>query len=688
MDSSSRYQPTFDQAARAAAPASASVRRRIVLGKLLRGAAAFSTPGACGAFLTGCTVPPRSFVAPAGRFAEVPLSKFPELSRPGGIIKVMTRERGPVFLRRNADESLEALSAVCTHQGCTIAPSGSGFRCPCHGSTYDAAGKNSGGPAPRPLPRFAVEHREGRVFIDLAKAIVLLLAIAAGTSGCKKSGSSGASALAPPGDQPAFPFLEHVDQRDITRSRLGFAEVFLQGDELFAVAFNALDGVGALALPDGSPLASRFSRLPPGGGRFSGPNAQACEGCHNAPLPTSAGEAASNVLQDPATLGVAPFNTRNTISLFGSGAIQRLAEEITEELLAIREAAASAAIPGGPPVSRSLTSRGISFGTIAASRAPGNELTFDVTQVEGIGPDLVVRPFGWKGNTTTLRDFVRGAARNELGMEADELVAKDPFGQSDPDGDGIEGELSVGDVTALTIYVAAQEAPQPLERLVRDGLVPPPTEESARLAGRGRVLFAALGCAVCHVPELRIEDPLFEEPTLRGGGNFFDGEIDSVATALDPSRPFRFHMVREGDFPRLEPHPAGGARVALFGDLKRHAMGRQLADSQVTAVMGADGRQVEVDGTPLEIPVQVFLTAELWGVGSTGPWLHDGRAGTLQEAILLHGENSPPATGDPERSEAQEARDAFVASSAEDQLAVIEFLRSLVLFALPEGEGE
>ena len=34
-----------------------------------------------------------------------------------------------------------------------------------------------------------------------------------------------------------------------------------------------------------------------------------------------------------------------------------------------------------------------------------------------------------------------------------------------------------------------------------------------------------------------------------------------------------------------------------------------------------------------------FLTPELWGVGTTGPWLHDGRALTLRQAILFHGED-------------------------------------------------
>ena len=67
--------------------------------------------------------------------------------------------------------------------------------------------------------------------------------------------------------------------------------------------------------------------------------------------------------------------------------------------------------------------------------------------------------------------------------------------------------------------------------------------------------------------------------------------------------------------------------------------------------------------------------------GNTGPWLHDGRAGTLAEAIALHGEDAPPAAGAPGRSEAQEARDAFMALAADERNAVTSFLKSLVTFS-------
>lgn len=49
-----------------------------------------------------------------------------------------------------------AYDATCTHQGCPVAFVGPGFRCPCHGATYDDAGQVTGGPAPAPLTEIPV----------------------------------------------------------------------------------------------------------------------------------------------------------------------------------------------------------------------------------------------------------------------------------------------------------------------------------------------------------------------------------------------------------------------------------------------------------------------------------------------------------------------------------------------------
>ena len=139
----------------------------------------------------------------------------------------------------------------------------------------------------------------------------------------------------------------------------------------------------------------------------------------------------------------------------------------------------------------------------------------------------MVRPFGWKGDTPTVRPFVSGPAIGGLGMQPEELLWKDPktAEDPDPDGDGVERELSVGDVTAMTIYTAAQETPGEVERLAAAGLVAAPTaEDTARIAA-GRAAFASIGCATCHTPEMRLESTVFEEPTLRGNGNYYDATL-------------------------------------------------------------------------------------------------------------------------------------------------------------------
>jgi hypothetical protein len=91
---------------------------------------------------------------------------------------------------------------------------------------------------------------------------------------------------------------------------------------------------------------------------------------------------------------------------------------------------------------------------------------------------------------------------------------------------------------------------------------------------------------------------------------------------------------------------------------------------------------------PRRAPAAAARDARQGGVDKRNPlvlptlWLHDGRAGSLREAIVGHGEDQPPAVGSPERSEAQEARDAFNALAKEDQEALLTFLRSLRTFSL------
>ena len=79
-----------------------------------------------------------------------------------------------VYLVRKGN-SFRALSAVCTHLGCTVNQdaSGPGFHCPCHGSQFNNNGAVTGGPAPKPLSWFQVSlSRDGRIVIDTSETVL------------------------------------------------------------------------------------------------------------------------------------------------------------------------------------------------------------------------------------------------------------------------------------------------------------------------------------------------------------------------------------------------------------------------------------------------------------------------------------------------------------------------------------
>lgn len=83
-------------------------------------------------------------------------------------------EEQKIYIVKAGGSAIRAVSAVCSHLGCTVnwsEPSGH-FLCPCHGSKFDARGKNIAGPAPLPLQWFQVSlGRDGRIIVDLDKVV-------------------------------------------------------------------------------------------------------------------------------------------------------------------------------------------------------------------------------------------------------------------------------------------------------------------------------------------------------------------------------------------------------------------------------------------------------------------------------------------------------------------------------------
>lgn len=493
-------------------------------------------------------------------------------------------------------------------------------------------------------------------------------------------------------DGPSF---VHLDQGTllnfiITGNPAGaFGQAFDTGDKLFEHPFNEFDGGGANVgqnWPNGGML--RYTRTPranlSGAGewanhfpsRATGPNAQACTECHNLPFSDGAGGNAANVHRDPGHTGIDwSYIQRNTPHLFAPGALQRLAEEMTTDLKTQRGNAVTAACNAavGASVNGNLSSNGVSFGSLSVKHNSGSgsscNTTVTTTNVKGVDADLVVRPFQWKGSVAFLRDFIRGATHNEIGMQTVETVGLGVDG----DGDGVVNELSIGDETALAVYMAAQPRPTTSLELNDLGLLATPlTTAQISQINRGSAAFVSIGCTACHSPAMTLRSNIFSEPSQNPDyrdKNFPAGQ-NPLAEGVDPVKAVKFDLTQdqpdnivrnsEGGIAfrlgSLRTNESGQGVVDLYSDLKRHDLGSLVAEP------------IDEDGTG----PSVFLTKPLWGVGSTAPYMHSGQFPSLTSAIKAHG------------GEGAAARTNFNNAPAATKDDLLAFLNNLILFKLPD----
>ncbi|MCH9645015.1 MAG: Rieske 2Fe-2S domain-containing protein [Gammaproteobacteria bacterium] len=104
---------------------------------------------------------------------KIPPSVF-SLGRPDDILA----SEGRVFLPKQkvfvevARSRVRCMTAICTHLGCTVNAVETGFKCPCHGSTYDLNGANTGGPAPLPLVYYRIfKGASGELLVDKSRRV-------------------------------------------------------------------------------------------------------------------------------------------------------------------------------------------------------------------------------------------------------------------------------------------------------------------------------------------------------------------------------------------------------------------------------------------------------------------------------------------------------------------------------------
>jgi CxxC motif-containing protein (DUF1111 family) len=214
--------------------------------------------------------------------------------------------------------------------------------------------------------------------------------------------------------------------------------------------------------------------------------------------------------------------------------------------------------------------------------------------------------FGWKGNVASLREFTLQACSSELGLEVPGFARATPPWKKEYKAPGLD--LTSEECDALIRFVAS--LPKPQTR-------PPDSPQQAGDIEHGRKLFASIGCAACHRPKL--------------------GDVDGI-----------------------------------YSDLLLHDMGRDLSDSGSYTVIEAEIASNDKSNPKSSAALirdaneREWRTPPLWGLRDCAPYLHDGRADTVADAVTLHG------------GEGLTASQAFRRLSPRERQQVELFLQTLV----------
>ncbi len=296
-------------------------------------------------------------------------------------------------------------------------------------------------------------------------------------------------------------------------------------------------------------------------------NDRSCVACHNAGGPGGA----SRIFVT--RFGHTEAGVFDPLADLGGSLLQRRA---------INRAALEVVPPEANTVARRQTTALFGLGLIEAIPDAAIIALAARPEVDGVSgrPSLItdvvsgeqrVGRFGWKAQQATILAFSGDAYLNEMGItnrlfpdenapngKADVLAQFDKVSDIEDEVDPVTGRSDIDDLTDFQRLLGA-----------------PPVRPLSVAAKAGRALFGAVGCAVCHTPELRT------------------GPSPVAALSEKP--------------------------VVLFSDLLLHDMGA-LGDGIAQA-----------DAGPREM-----RTAPLWGIRGSAPYLHDGRAPNLDRAIRAH----------------------------------------------------
>lgn len=232
------------------------------------------------------------------------------------------------------------------------------------------------------------------------------------------------------------------------------------------------------------------------------------------------------------------YDTSNTPALFGTGQIDRISS------LAIRTQS----------LQRSLRMTADEF-----------DLNFHGTPAGRVRvlPDGRIGKFGWKAQFATLKEFVAAACAGELGLS--NPMKKQHVPQEYREDTDAKLDMTRYQFASLVSYV--ENLPAPRRDLPSD-----PSEQLT--VERGEKLFAKVGCADCHTPDLDGVKGVYSDFSLHSLTDHENGGY-----------------VKQPDVPLPEDHPK----------------------------------------------LDEWKTPPLWGVADSAPYFHDGNSPTLEKAIERHG---------------------------------------------------
>jgi len=459
-------------------------------------------------------------------------------------------------------------------------------------------------------------------------------------------------------DVPAMLTGNHIAQSDAVAGLYDSEQLFALGGGLAESRFNKCDGQGRPGTTAGGDSGLGHKRTAdtadnpdtimsgtPNNTRISGPEASSCTGCHAQPGGGGGGDFATNTFngaeeQDPITMTVDPntSNERGTRSVIGEGYIELISREMTSDLQNFKKS--NKTFTG----CKNASTHGVSFNVCFTNGT--------VTSAKGIDTDLIVKPFGSVGTAVSIREFTVNAANRHTGMQAEEAY-DDYLGDPDYDGDGITTELTIGDITVMSMWQA--ELPMPY-------VVEPTDTTAQQQAATGQTEFNAVGCGSCHIPAVTIRNRTYCEPNAYNKPQYFSDTTQSVCLILN-YYPNESDKTDTGD----PNQPPANTPLALpvYTDLKRHHMCDDPATvaSPIRTLCNeklAQGRP-DQDGYP---GYEFFVTPALWGAGETGPYGHSAHFNSLSSIILAHA------------GEARAARDAFAALTSAQQVDVVMFLQT------------